>query len=364
MRRLWFVPLLLWCSGCALFQADHFGAYPVSYSDLSGWTADDHAQALTTFTATCPFLTVKAREKSSGSGLRVSRDVWRSLCNDALAIPVGNSEQARLFFETRFIPFRVTNNGKDRGLFTGYYEPVLFGSRQKKGKFIYPLYMAPADLAHRTPYYTHAEIDHGVLRHRGLELVWVDDAVMLFFLQIQGSGRVRLVEGGEMPVGYAGQNGRPYVSLGKYMGDAGLLPKDDINFFTIRQYLYDHPGQAFDIMEHNPSYVFFKRLDQAGAIGAAGAVLTPQRSLAVDNKYIPYGLPLFMETDLPALPGGSPTWFHRTLIAQDTGGAIRGPVRADVFFGNGNEAEYLAGYMKGHGVYSLLVPKEIAGQLQ
>jgi membrane-bound lytic murein transglycosylase A len=364
MRKILHLAFALLLSGCAFSSGkDHFGAHAVSYSDLAGWQEDDHAQGLATFIASCTIFADKARGRSSGSGLKIDRDVWRSVCSEAQAIPPGNRDRARQFFERRFTPFRITNNDKEQGLFTGYYEPVLYGSRRKQGNYKYPLYRAPADLKNRKPYYTHAQIDRGVLRNRGLELVWVDDPVMIFFLQIQGSGRVRLAEGGEMQIGYADQNGRQYESLGKIFGDEGLIPKDQINFFTLRQWLYDHPKQAFAMMERNPSYVFFKELDRFGAVGAAGSVLVPQRSMAVDSSYIPYGLPLFLQTQLPSVQG-SPTAFNRVMVAQDTGGAIRGPVRGDIFFGPGPDAEYLAGYMKGHGVYNLLVPVESASQLR
>jgi membrane-bound lytic murein transglycosylase A len=173
-----------------------------------------------------------------------------------------------------------------------------------------------------------------------------------------------MADGSVMHVGYAGQNGHEYVSLGKIMGDEGVLPKDKINFFTIRQWLYDNPSHAIEMMTRNPSYVFFKPIDREGAVGAVGVVLTPRRSLAIDSKYIPYGLPLFLETTLPGVHGGSATSFNRLMVAQDTGGAIRGPVRGDIFFGVGEEAEYLAGYMKNRGTYNLLVPKEAADQLR
>ena len=161
-----------------------------------------------------------------------------------------------------------------------------------------------------------------------------------------------------------GIRGNDKIALKKLlndMGDEGLIPKDQINFFTLRQWLYTHPEQAFAMMERNPSYVFFHRVDTAGPVGAAGAVVTPRRTLAVDSRYIPYGMPLFLDVDLPPWPGSDKgTPFDRLMIAQDTGGAIRGPVRGDIFFGAGDEAEYLAGYMKGRGVYSLLVPREVA----
>jgi membrane-bound lytic murein transglycosylase A len=150
--------------------------------------------------------------------------------------------------------------------------------------------------------------------------------------------------------------------LGKVMRDQGLLASDKINFFTIRQWLYDNPARAFDLMEENPSYIFFKIRNEP-AVGAAGVQLTPRRSIAIDSRYIPYGLPLYLEVELPPLPNQQPAAFNRLMIAQDTGGAIRGPVRGDIFFGPGDEAEFLAGYMKNRGVYTLLVPKEAAGQL-
>lgn len=363
-RRYACLPLLLWCCACGYFRpAERFVSYPVSYAALPDWRQDSHSHALQTFLTGCEVLTKKARGASSGSGIDVPVEVWRSLCADARRIQPGNNEQARRFFEARFVPYRVTNNGRDKGLFTGYFVPTLYGSFRRQGDFLYPLYMAPSDLEQRKPYYTHAQINGGILDGRRLELVWVDDPVMRFFLQIQGSGRVRLNNGREMLVGYAGKNGHAYTSLGKIMGDENLLPKDQINFYTIREWLYNHPDHAFAMMERNPSYVFFRKLELSGVVGALNVVLTKQRSLAVDSSYIPYGLPLFLETELPNPQCCEPRPYNRLMIAQDTGGAIRGPVRGDIFFGEGSEAEYLAGNMKGRGRYSLLVPREITHQL-
>lgn len=360
-------PLLLVgvLTACGLFKPeDHFGARQLTYQQLDGWWTDDHAKALQVFLQSCPILAAKARPESSGSNLRISESVWKSLCDEAMTVVPGDKDAARDFFERRFIPFRVNNNGEEKGLFTGYYEPVLYGSWKKKGDYKYPLYLPPPELKKGSPYFTHAEINGGALNGRKLELLWVDDPVMLFFMQIQGSGRVVFANGTEIQIGYAGQNGQTYESLGKLAGDEGWIPKDQINFFTLRQWLYDHPERAIDAMEKNPSYVFFKRLEKTGAVGAVGATLTPQRSLAVDSRYIPYGLPLFLETDLPGLNEESARPLRQLMLAQDTGGAIKGPVRGDIFFGPGQEAEYLAGYMKGRGVYSLLVPKEAIYQLQ
>lgn len=360
MRALLSLLLVLLVAACA--AGDKFGAREVTFAELDGWPFDNHAEALSTFIASCETLAVKARPRTSGSGIAISESEWRSLCDDAKLSEFA-PDTPRQFFERRFVPFRVNNNGKEEGLFTGYYEPVLYGSLKKQGDYKYPLHLPPPELASSKPYYTHAEINRGTLKGRGFELVWVDDPVMKFFMQIQGSGRVRLKNGQELYVGYADGNGQPYVSLGKVMGDEGLLPKDQINFFTLRQWLYAHPREAMDLMEQNPSYVFFKLRDTP-AVGAVGVPLTPHRSIAVDSKYIPYGVPVYMESELPALPSKSQTPFLRLMIAQDTGGAIRGPVRADIFFGPGEEAEYMAGYMKNRGRYVILIPKEIADQLR
>lgn len=354
------VAFLFLVSGCALFAPpDKFGARPVSFQDLPGWYEDDQAVARSAFLASCEPLSRSSRPASDGSGLSLTTAQWQSLCEDARQSP----HAAREFFERRFAPYRVNNNGREEGLFTGYYEPVLYGARRRYGDFQYPLYMAPPELRDGERYLTQAEINSGALEGRQLEVVWVDDPVMRFFLQIQGSGRVKLTNGKTLHVGYDGKNGHPYVAVGKIMAEENLLPKDEINFFTIRQWMYKNPDRAFALMERNPSYVFFKVRKEEGAVGAVGAVLTPARSLAVDSRYIPYGLPVYLETELPPEPQREPTPFKRLMVAQDTGGAIKGPVRGDIFFGTGDEAEYMAGYMARKGVYTLLVPKEIAAQV-
>jgi membrane-bound lytic murein transglycosylase A len=359
MRLSWLISLFFLCSCALLKEPDHFGARAVAFADLPDWQNDDQAEALSAFLSSCDVLSKTPKPQSPGSNLQISAALWQSLCADAAQSPYAPRE----FFERRFTPYRVNNNGFEEGLFTGYYEPVLYGAYHRYGDFQYPLYMAPPDLTEGGQYYTHAEINNGKLNGKKLEVVWVDDPVMRFFLQIQGSGRVKLTNGKTLQVGFAGKNGQPYVSIGKIMGDEGLLPKDQINFFTIRQWMYQHPDRAFALMERNPSYVFFKVVDRPSAVGAVDAVLTPARSLAVDSTYIPYGLPVYLETELPPEPERDPTPFKHLMVAQDTGGAIKGPVRADIFFGTGDEAEYMAGYMARKGVYTLLVPKEIAGQI-
>jgi membrane-bound lytic murein transglycosylase A len=345
---------LLLLAGCVLFERpDHFESRPITFADLNGWEQENHAEALAAFSQSCAILARKPRPANTGSGLEVTASTWKSLCREAVT-----ATNARQFFEKNFTPHAISNNQKEQGLFTGYYEPLLYGSLTKQHDFIYPVYGVPAGLKNKKPYYTREQIDNGALDGKVPVIAWVDDPVMLFFMHIQGSGRIRLPGGREFIAAYADQNGREYVTLGKLMADRGLLSKDKLNFFTIRQYLYDHKDEAFPLMQENPSYVFFKRQDKVEVVGAIAAPLTPKRSLAIDAKYIPYGLPLYLDTTLPDLPGVPSHPFRRLMIAQDTGGAIKKPVRGDVFFGHGQEAEYLAGYMKQQGKYALLIPRQ------
>jgi membrane-bound lytic murein transglycosylase A len=210
------------------------------------------------------------------------------------------------------------------------------------------------------PYPDRREIDAGALAGRKLEIAWVDDPVEAFFLQIQGSGRIALAEGGEMRIGYAAQNGRPYASIGKELIDRGALPREAVSMPTIREWLKAHPAETRPVLEKNPSYVFFQELKGEGPMGAEGVPLTPGRSLAVDLKYMPLGVPVWIAGGMPGLTGDQPDRkLHRLLVAQDTGGAIRGPVRGDVFYGFGPEAESVAGRMKHRGKLWVMLPKEL-----
>jgi membrane-bound lytic murein transglycosylase A len=204
------------------------------------------------------------------------------------------------------------------------------------------------DKGNLVPYSSRAEIEQGALSGRGLELAWAADTIETFFLQIQGSGRVRLADGGELRVGYDGQNGHPYVALGRVLIDRGLLPREQVTMQSIKAYLRAHPDEAAALMRENPSYVFFRELSGDGPVGAQGVALTPGRSLAVDRAFVPLGAPVWLVAEDIA----------RLLVAQDTGGAIRGPVRGDLFWGHGAEAEARAGAMKARGRAWLLLPRE------
>lgn len=360
IRQVWCGGLLLLCAACSLFApSDRFDAVPTAFTSLSGWEMDDHAAALAAFGRSCAVHTASGRAPTSHSDIVITQDVWRQLCAKASRTAPA---QARLFFEREFIPYRIANRGSEQGLFTGYYEPMLYGAPHPGHDFIYPVYGLPPDVKEGKPYYSRKEIDDGALGGKKLELLWVDDPVMLFFLHIQGSGRVKLTNGKEVRLAYAGKNHHPYVGLGKIMKEEELIAPDEINFFTIRGWLYQHKDQAFAMMQRNPSYVFFTLNHGEGPFGGSGAVLTPERSLAIDARYIPYGLPVYLETFLPETKGRAAIPYQRLLMAQDTGGAIKGPVRGDIFFGAGDQAEYHAGNMAERGVYTVLVPRVSAAQ--
>ena len=288
---------------------------------------------------------------------------------------------ARNFFEAQFLPFRVQQaDGSSSGLITGYYVPDLKGSRTRSERYRWPLYGVPDDLLvidlrsvypelgdyrlrgrlegrRVVPYYSRAEIDAGKLPE-GKELFWVEDPVELFFLQIQGSGRIELEDGTQVMVNYADQNGYPYRSIGKLLLDRGAMTRDQMSMQNIQAWARKNPDQVGALLAENPSYVFFRELpaDVTRPFGALGVQLTAERSLAVDPHAIPLGAPVFLSTTWP----GGDTPLNRLLVAQDTGGAIKGRVRADFYWGIGDEAGALAGRMKQPGRLWVLLPRPAA----
>lgn len=324
---------------------------PVSYQHINGWENDRHAEALQAFTDSCK----KPKPSSHAIASLVDDAVWKETCRQAQALESPTHEQARAFFERHFAPYRLTTDQRESGLLTGYYIPVFNGSLKPDARFQWPVYARPVDLKD-TPYYTRAEIDNGALKGKNLEIAWVDDPVMLFFLHIQGSGRLRLPDGSIVEVRYNGKNNRAYVAIGKLLVDSGEIEKKDVSLQSIRQWLYDHPDQATEIMHANPSYIFFTLADaEQMAPGAQGVSLTPERSLAIDPTFLPYGLPVFIETisDDGQRDGTS---FRKMLVTQDTGGAIKGFLRGDIFFGQGEQAEARAGRQKHPGIWTVLIP--------
>ena len=354
-----------------------------TFTELPGWRSDPVQESLQAFVASCA-KGLQLGGGGFGAGGEVAASRMARLCEHARSVPRDDAAAARSFYEASFQPFAVGNRDSRLGLLTGYYEPELAGDRRRRGRFVHPLYLAPSDrmvidlgefkrdLAGRRitgmirggrfrPYWDRAEIEAGALRGRGLEMLWVDDPVALFFLQIQGSGRVRLPDGKLVRVGYSGQNGHDYTAIGRVLVERGAMTMEEVSLQSIRAWLAAHPAEADAVMDANRSYVFFRVLPGTAPVGAQGVELTAGRSLAVDPAFLPYGLPLWLATTTPVVPELGRTAeapLERLVVAQDTGGAIKGPVRADLFLGPGREAEQIAGRMKQPLRLWLLWPKD------
>ncbi len=334
----------------------------VSFKELPNWDKDSIAEVWPAFLRSCA---------------RVKDAQLKPVCSQALTLPGDISEsQIRIFFETHFIPYQVTTQNSEEGLFTGYYEPVLSGSYTQSAEYSAPLFKRPDDLVmienlgifrenlkgvriagrinngQLIPYYTHEEIDQGALQ--GYELLWVDDPIDAFFAQIQGSAVVQLDNNDYIRISYAGTNGHSYTPIGKVLIADKELTKDTVSMQSIRAWLNTHPEQMKDLLYKNESFVFFKTTQGAGPIGAQGVVLTPGRSLAIDPNYMDLGTPVWLDISHPQQEG---TRIQKLVIAQDTGGAIKGPIRGDLFWGTGVDAGVSAGMMKSTGYYYVLLPK-------
>ena len=338
---------------------------PSKWAMLPDWTTLDLTHSWPALLQSCRALKAKPQ--------------WHAVCASAEQVDRNNSAAQHAFFEDNLIPYQVFNpDGTDQGMITGYYEPLLKGSRVRSERFRYPLYAAPDDMLEIDlgdaypelkgkrlrgrlqgkrvlPYYKRAEIDAGVGTLKGRELFWVDNAIELFFLQIQGSGRIELETGQQVKVGYAEQNGYPYVSIGKKLVEMGELKLEEASMQGIKAWGEKHPEKLSALLELNPSYVFFRELpgNVAAPLGALGVPLTDEYSIAVDPRAIPLGSPVFLATTQP----NSEIPLNRLVLAQDTGGAIRGAVRADFFWGFGENAAVQAGRMKQQGRMWVLFPK-------
>ena len=304
---------------------------------------------------------------------------WQQICTGAELVDKNDNEAQRKFYEDRLLPFQIFNaDGSENGVITGYYEPLLLGSRTKTERFRFPIYAAPDDMLEIdlgdtypqlkgqrlrgrlsgkkvVPYFNRAEIDSGTDSLKGREIFWVESAVELFFLQIQGSGRIELPDGRQVKVGYADQNGHPYVSIGKKLIEQGEMKLENASMQGIKAWGEKNPEKLMPLLELNPSYVFFRELPEnlTAPLGAMGIPLTNEYSIAIDPRAIPLGSPVFLATTQP----NSTTPLNRLMLAQDTGGAIRGPVRADFFWGFGEKAGAQAGRMKQQGRMWVLFPK-------
>jgi membrane-bound lytic murein transglycosylase A len=327
------------------------------FSDLDGWDDDNVAAALPAFLKSCTV--ISARDDSAAfDPVAKSADFgtvgdWRPLCAEAAALPHTDAA-ARAFFESDFTLLLAGNNGNSDGLFTGYFEIVLNGSRRREGPYQTPLYRPPPD----PKAYTRAQIDDGALAGKGLELLWVDDPIAAYFLQIQGSGVIRLTDGKTIRLGYDGGNGHSFVSIARLLVERNEVPLKDMTMQTLRDWIAAHGSAGKALMREDPSYVFFKEIAGDGPYGSEKVVLTARRSLAVDRRFIPLGVPLWLDAAQRFTTGT----IRQLVIAQDTGGAIKGPVRGDLYWGSGDAAGKEAGATNARGHYSLLLPKAVAAR--
>jgi membrane-bound lytic murein transglycosylase A len=351
-----------------------------AFSQLPGWQTDSVAEALPALRRSCARLLGQPSRRPLGpNGLAGMVRDWRHPCATLEQLPAGDDAALRAVLEAGFVPFEVAGPDTAEGLFTGYYEAELRGAARPDGVYRWPLFTLPEDMVtvelalfradlqgeriygrvqegRLVPYYSRAEIDDGALTGRGLELLWVDDPVDAFFLHVQGSGQVALPDGSTIRVGFAGSNGRTFYAIGRALVDEGRVPRNRASMQGIRTWLRGNPQKAAAVMQRNPRYIFFRRIDGEGPIGAQGVALTAGRSLAVDPAFLPLGAPVWLDTTWPA----SDRPLRRLMVAQDSGSAIKGPVRGDFFWGAGEPALEQAGRMKQRGAYYLLLPRSVA----
>jgi len=388
MRYILFFALIILTTSCTEQKttsqpeeaATELNLQRARFADLPNWGNDDFQGFDQAFMRSCsriakknPSTSMKALSQAGKFGS------WQTICQkfSNLRATKATPSTMRAFFETHFQPYAVFANNDPEGLFTGYYEATLKGSRTKTARYNIPLHTRPDDLVmvqlgdfrdglkgqriagrvvggNLKPYETREDIVNGQWPHNDEVLVWVDDAVDAFFVQIQGSGIVEMENGATMRIGYAGQNGHVYYAIGRELIKRGQLTTENVSLQSIRAWLAANPNKADEIMNTNQSYVFFTEIKGAGPIGGEGVALTAKRSLAIDHSLLPYGIPLWVDIAAPHT-GEQP--LQRLMMAQDTGGAIRGPVRGDVFWGYGDQAEHTAGLMKSKGRYWVLLPK-------
>ena len=379
-------------AGCAGLQGPGQQApmdlQPVAFSDMPGWASDKPAAALGAFVVSCDRIQYFPPDQSlggSGDAARLGGKAaqWGLACAEAKDVPPANDAAARAFFQAEFQPYRVAQLGRATATVTGYFEPEVAGDTIQEGPYQTPLLGLPPDLVtfdlglfdpaqpgvmvvgrlqsqQIVPYFDRFQIENGALNTTDLAIAWIADPVDAYFLQVEGSGRIKLPDGSVMRVTYAGKNGRPYVPIGRVMVRDKLLAANDVTEQSIRAWLEAHPERARAIMDRNPSYVFFRTAPELsegqGPPGALGVSLTPGRSIAVDDRFLPLGAPIWLATTDPV----SHAPLQRMTVAQDLGSAITGPLRADLFFGAGAPAESAAGAMDAPGQLYVLLPRPAA----
>lgn len=359
------------------------------FERLPGWKSADLKKSLQTFQVSCRAFIRQSPEQVVGTDqIDLQVKDWQPACEAALKISPVAERQAKQFFEEWFTPIEFTDNNGKPGLFTGYYVPAIKGSYTKSKEFHVPIYETPDDLVTAdlglffndlknrrivgrlddkkfVPYYTREQINKGAIKEKAKVLVWINSPVDRLFLEIQGSGLIELEDGNNIYIGYDAQNGAPYTAIAGVLIKKGVMTKHNASMQGIKRYLEAHPKQMDKIINQNKSFVFFKKMADGVALGSQGVALTPGYSLAIDKQWIPMGAPLWLSTSRPdsAKPDANKP-MQRLMIAQDTGGAIRGKVRGDVFWGGGEKATLIAGHMKNEGHYWILLPKQAISRLE
>lgn len=356
---------------------------PLTFADIPGWTDDDHIAAYHAFAVSCRSITA---QRSSTVETKPIGTSLRAPCFAMRHEKAKDAAQARAFFERHFVPVRISKLGEPEGFVTGYYEPIVDGSRTQSDAYPVPVYRRPGNLFVRgfrqkdaslpnrgevfrkvgrrklVPFYDRGEIEEGALEKRGLELAWLKSHTDLLFMQIQGSARIRFEDGTTLRVNYDAHNGYPYTPVGRVLIERNIVPREEMSMQRIRQWMDDNPDGAKELRRQNRSYIFFRELklaDDAGPVGAQGVHLTAGRSLAVDKALHVYGTPFFLEGQLPLESDAPKDAFRRLMVAQDTGSAIVGPARGDIYFGAGQEAGKLAGRLRHPIKFVMLLPKSL-----
>ncbi|WP_247782343.1 MltA domain-containing protein [Bradyrhizobium sp. 170] len=365
------------------FQINGGQYAPVAWSGIAGWAEDDHLAAYKAFRVSCKPISIQVKPPADPKALGTS---LRDPCRIAKGLELADGAKAKAFFEEHFLPLRISRLGEGEGFVTGYYEPIVDGSRTENEVYKVPVYRRPSNLFVRgttqssaglpnkgqvfrkigrrklVPYYDRGEIEDGAIADRGLEICWLKEQTDLLFSQIQGSARVSLDDGSTVRINYDAHNGYPYTAVGRILIERNIIPKDQMSMQKIREWMEQNPNEADELRRQNKSYVFFREVqlsDKDEAVGAQGVPLTPGRSIAVDKSLHVYGTPFFIEGELPIESELSKTPFRRLMIAQDTGSAIIGPARADLYFGAGLEAGKVAGRLRHNARFVILVPKSL-----
>ncbi|APO49216.1 murein transglycosylase A [Bradyrhizobium diazoefficiens] len=359
---------------------------PLAWADVKGWSDDDHLAAYKTFRASCRSINAQTGAPEPKSEYKALGASLSEPCRAAKSLELSDDAKAKTFFEENFAPLRISRLGEPDGFVTGYYEPVLEGSRTQTDVYNVPVYRRPSNLFVRgykqdsvslpnkgpvyrkigrrklVPYYDRGEIEDGKIAGRGLEIAWLKDPTDLLFAQIQGSARIKFDDGTTLRLNYDAYNGYPYTAVGRILIERGIIPKEEMSMQKIREWMAQNPDGAKELRRQNRAYIFFREVnlsDKDEAVGAQGIPLTAGRSIAVDKSLHVYGTPFFIEGELPIDSERSKTPFHRLMIAQDTGSAIIGPARADLYFGAGADAGRVSGRLRHPMHFVMLVPKSL-----